>query len=77
MFVRGATFRTLHPSFAFRRGGDLPLDLQRVPGFPADRSAALRLPEDGEPVHLQGGISGRGKLLLLRFQPHHWEERLL
>lgn len=59
------------------RGGDLPLDLQRVPAFPAHGSPALCLAEDGEPVHLQSGGSGRRKLLLLCFQPHHREECLL
>lgn len=60
-----------------RRGGHLPLDLQRVPRLPARRPQALRLPEEREPVHLQSGSSGRRELLLLRLQPHDREERLL
>lgn len=63
--------------FLLYRGGDLPLDLQWVPSLPVHGSATLCLPEDGEPVHLQSGSSGRRKLLLLCFQPHHREECLL
>lgn len=63
--------------FWCHRGGDLPLDLQRVSTFPAHGSPPLRLPEDGEPVHFQSGGSGCRQLLLLRFKPRHREERLL
>lgn len=59
------------------RGGDLPMDIQRVSSFPAHGPPPLRLPEDGEPVHLQSGGSGCRQLFLLRFKSCHREERLL
>lgn len=86
-YVHTSTFMTpLWPSeetsvaslaFWCHRGGDLPLDLQRVSTFPAHGSPPLRLPEDGEPVHLQSGGPGRRQLLLLCFKPCHREECLL
>lgn len=71
--------KTSFATFAFscHRGGDLPMDLQRVSTLPAHGSPPLRLPEDGEPVHLQSGGSGCRQLLLLRFKSRHREERLL
>lgn len=59
------------------RGGDLPLDLQWVPSFPANRSPAICLPKNGEPLHLQSWSSGCRKLFLLCFQSNDWQKCLL
>lgn len=59
------------------RGGDLPLDLQWVPSFPAYRSPALGLPKNWELLHLQSGSSGCRKLFLLCFQSNDWQKCLL
>ena len=47
------------------------LGLQRVPLLRAAGPPALRVPEDGEPVHRQGGAVRRGELHLRGDEQRH------
>lgn len=53
------------------------MDPQRIPHLHPAGQAALCLPDDGEPLHLQGGLVGQRQLLLHRIQPVHFQERFL
>ena len=50
---------------------DVLLDLQRVPLVREAGPPEVRVPGDGEPLHRQGGVVGRGELHLRGDQHRH------
>ena len=55
----------------------VPMDPQWIPHLHPVGPAALCLPVQREPIHLQGGLVRHWELLLHRVQPVHLQERVL
>lgn len=64
-------------SFSIPSRAVIPLDPQRIPHLHPAGQKALCLPDNGQPLHLQGGLFGQWQLLLHRFQSIYFQECFL